>query len=90
MRASELAAIAGVTEEKAYDENEDVIKQNSVGETVFLIIEGQVSVEFPRIALQICSVLSRRIRHLYSPAQHSSALYHGRCAGYQFSRDFTG
>jgi CRP-like cAMP-binding protein len=126
MRASELAAIAGVTEETANDENEDVIKQNSVVETVFLIIEGQVSVimerengheeridqmtsgsafvemaliddspssatirtmtpcrflilhkqefketamEFPRIALQICSVLSRRIRHLHSLVQ---------------------
>jgi len=123
---SELAAIAGVTEEKAYDENKDVIKQNTPGETVFLIIDGKVSVimerengneesidqmssgsafgemaliddaprsatirtmtpsrflilhkqefketamEFPRIALQICSVLSRRIRHLHSLVQ---------------------
>ena len=126
LSASELAAIAGVTEEMAYDENADVIKQNSLGETVLLIIEGQVSVimkqengnqeridqmssgsafgemaliddsprsatirtmapcrflilhkqefketamEFPRIALQICSVLSRRIRHLHSLLQ---------------------
>ncbi|MEX1302692.1 MAG: Npt1/Npt2 family nucleotide transporter [Desulfotignum sp.] len=126
LSASELAAIAGVTEEMAYDEDEEVIKQNSVGETVFLIIEGQVSVimerenghekridqmtsgrafgemaliddsprsatirtmtpsrflilhkqvfketamEFPRIAMQICSVLSRRIRHLHSLVQ---------------------
>lgn len=123
---SELAAIAGVTEEKAYDENKEVIKQNSAGETVFLIIDGKVSVimeqengneesidqmssgsafgemaliddsprsatirtmtpcrflilhkqefketamEFPRIALEICSVLSRRIRHLHSLVQ---------------------
>jgi hypothetical protein len=33
---SELTAIAGVTEEKAYEENEEVIKQNSAGETVSL------------------------------------------------------
>jgi len=123
---SELAAIAGVTEERAYDKEKDVIKQNSAGETVFLIIDGKVSVimegengneesidqmssgsafgemalidddprsatirtmtpcrflllhkqefketamEFPRIALQICSVLSRRIRHLHSLVQ---------------------
>ena len=129
LSASELAAIAGVTEEMAYDQNEDVIKQNSVGETVFLIIEGKVSVvmekengkeeqidqmtagsafgemalidnsprsatirtttpcrflilhkqefketamEFPRIALQICSVLSRRIRHLHSLVQEKT------------------
>jgi ATP/ADP translocase len=126
LSATELAAIAGVTEETAYGENEDVIRQNSAGETVFLIIEGKVSVimerengnqesidqmssgsafgemaliddsprsatirtmtpcrflilhkqefketamEFPRIALQICSVLSRRIRHLHSLVQ---------------------
>jgi ATP/ADP translocase/HEAT repeat protein len=126
LSASELAAIAAVTEEMAYDQNEDVIKQNTVGETVFLIIDGKVSVvmenenakeehidqmtagsafgemaliddsprsatirtmtpcrflilhkqefketamEFPRIALQMCSVLSRRIRHLHSLVQ---------------------
>jgi ATP/ADP translocase len=123
LSASELAAIASVTEEIKFAKDQDVIKQNSIGETVYLIIEGQVSVimekedgsqavidqmdsgaafgemalidnslrsatirtitpcrfltlhkqefketamEFPRIALQICSVLSQRIRHLHS------------------------
>jgi hypothetical protein len=126
LSASELAAIAAVTEEMEYGEGQIVIKQNDFGETVFLIIEGKVSVimekengkeeaidhmtsgsafgemalidnaprsasirtdtpcrflilhkqefketamEFPRIALQICSVLSRRIRHLHSLVQ---------------------
>jgi len=126
LNASELAAIAGVTEEMAYAADKDVIKQNSVGETVYLIIDGTVSVvmekenskeepidqmtsgsafgemaliddaprsatirtmtpcrflilhkqefketamEFPRISLQICSVLSQRIRHLHSLVQ---------------------
>lgn len=126
LSASELAAIASVTEEMEMAEDQEVIKQNSVGETVYLIIDGQVSVimekedgtrsvidqmgsgaafgemalidnsprsatirtltpcrflmlhkqefketamEFPRIALQICSVLSQRIRHLHSLVQ---------------------
>ncbi|MCA1793487.1 MAG: cyclic nucleotide-binding domain-containing protein, partial [Desulfobacteraceae bacterium] len=126
LSASELAAIAGVSEEMAYEADQDVIKQNSVGETVYLIIDGKVSVimekenakeehidqmtsgsafgemaliddsprsatirtmtpcrflilhkqefketamEFPRIALQMCSVLSQRIRHLHSLVQ---------------------
>lgn len=123
---SELAAIASVTKELDYPEERVVIKQNNVGETVFLIIEGRVQVimeqadgqevvldhieaggafgemaliddaprsatirtiepckflilhkqefketamEFPRIALQICSVLSRRIRDLHGKFQ---------------------
>lgn len=118
---SELAAIASVTKELDYAEDRIVIKQNNVGETLFLIIEGRVEVimeqadgkevvldhieaggafgemalvddaprsatirtvepcrvlilhkqefkeiamEFPRVALQICAVLSRRIRNL--------------------------
>ncbi len=126
LSASELAAIASVTEEMEMAEKQEVIKQNSIGETVYLIIDGQVSVimekedghravidqmdagaafgemalidnsprsaaihtitpcrfltlhkqefketamEFPRIALQICSVLSQRIRHLHSLVQ---------------------
>jgi hypothetical protein len=126
LTASELAAIASVTEEMEFAEDKDVIKQNSIGETVYLIIEGRISVimekedgsraeidqmdsgaafgemalidnsprsatirtitpcrflilhkqefketamEFPRIALQICSVLSQRIRHLHSLVQ---------------------
>ncbi len=123
---AELAAIAAETKELDYPEERLVIKQNDLGETVFLIIEGQVQVimkqadgkevvldhieaggafgemaliddaprsasirttqpcrflilhkqefketamEFPRIALQICSVLSRRIRDLHGKFQ---------------------
>ncbi|MCA1785411.1 MAG: cyclic nucleotide-binding domain-containing protein, partial [Desulfobacteraceae bacterium] len=44
LSASELAAIASVTEEKKLAEDEDVIKQNSIGETVYLIVDGRVSV----------------------------------------------
>jgi len=122
LSAAELAAIAAITKELDYASERTVIKQNDVGETVFLIIEGQVDVimehsggkeviidhissggafgemaliddsprsatirttdtsrflilhkqefketvmEYPRIALQICSVLSKRIRHLH-------------------------
>jgi len=118
---SELAAIASVTKELDYAQDRIVIKQNNVGDTLFLIIEGRVQVlmeqadgkevvldhieaggvfgemtliddtprsatirtvepcrviilhkqefmeivmEFPRVALQICSVLSQRIRNL--------------------------
>ena len=123
---SELAAIAAVTKELNYPEDRTVIKQNEVGETVFLVINGEVEVikelmdgtemvlasigkgdsfgemalieneprsatvrttkvsrflilhqqefketamEFPRIALKICKVLSSRIRHLHSRIQ---------------------
>jgi len=123
LSAEELAAIATVTKELEYPEDEKVIRQGEVGETVFLIIEGKVDVireqedgstvvldqiesgaafgemaliddaprsatiktlipcrflilhkqefketamEFPRIALGICSVLSQRIRDLHS------------------------
>jgi hypothetical protein len=118
---SELAAIASVTEEMDYTEGSIVIKQNDVGETLFLIIRGRVQVimeeaedqevllnyieaggafgemaliddnprsatirtvepcrflilqkqefeeiamEFPKVTLQICSVLSQRIRDI--------------------------
>ena len=118
----ELATIASVTKEFDYPAEKTVIKQNDIGETVFLIIDGEVDVimelpdekqviidkidpggafgemalidnslrsatirttkksrflilhkrefketvmAYPRIALQICSVLSRRIRHLH-------------------------
>ncbi|MBU2629854.1 MAG: cyclic nucleotide-binding domain-containing protein, partial [Proteobacteria bacterium] len=126
LSASELAAIAAVTKELGYPSDRTVIKQNTIGETVFLIIEGEVDVimehadgkeviidhilsggafgemaliddsprsatikttapsrflilhkqefketvmEYPRIALQICSVLSRNIRHLHGKVQ---------------------
>jgi len=118
---SELAAIASVAEELDYAEDRVVIKQNDIGETLYLIIEGQVQVimeqaegkeellnhieaggafgemaliddaprsatirtvgpcrfliihkqefkeiamEFPKVSLQICSVLSQRIRDI--------------------------
>lgn len=123
---SELAAIASVTEELDFDEDRTVIKQNDVGETLFLIIRGSVQVimedaegkevllnsieaggafgemaliddsprsatirtvepcrflilhkqefkdiamEFPRVTLQICSVLSQRIRDIQGKSQ---------------------
>ncbi|MEX1313019.1 MAG: Npt1/Npt2 family nucleotide transporter, partial [Desulfotignum sp.] len=44
LSASELAAIASVTEEMKLAKDEDVIKQNSIGETVYLIVDGRVSV----------------------------------------------
>ena len=117
-----MISACGALEPQFYPENRTIIKQNDVGETVFLIIKGRVEVimeqadgkevildhigaggafgemaliddaprsatirtiepsqflilhkqefketamEFPRIALQICSVLSRRIRDLH-------------------------
>ncbi|MCK5097954.1 MAG: cyclic nucleotide-binding domain-containing protein, partial [Desulfobacteraceae bacterium] len=126
LTAAELAAIASVTKEMDYPEIRTVIKQDSVGETVFLILDGQVEVikekadgetmfldkigpgdsfgemallekeprsatirtikpsrflilhqqefnetvmEYPRIALKICKVLSSRIRHLHIKIQ---------------------
>ncbi|MCP3944810.1 MAG: cyclic nucleotide-binding domain-containing protein [Desulfobacteraceae bacterium] len=122
LSAAELAAIAAVTKELDYPEGRTVIKQNNIGETVFLIIKGRVEVimeqendkeimldhiesggafgemalidnaprsatirtiepsqflilhkqefketamEFPRIALKICAVLSQYIRDLH-------------------------
>jgi ATP/ADP translocase len=129
LSAAELAAIASVTEEMEYAQDQIVIKQKDIGDTVFLIIEGKVAVimekensdgetidqmasgaafgemsliddaprsatirtlspcrflilhkqefketvmEFPRIALQIWSVLSQRIRHLHSLVQEKN------------------
>ena len=123
---SELAAIASVAKELNYAKDRIVIKQNDMGETLFLIIEGRVQVimeqaedkeellnhievggafgemaliddaprsatirtvepcrflilhkqefkeiamEFPRVTLQICSVLSRRIRDIQGKFQ---------------------
>jgi hypothetical protein len=123
---AELAAIATVTKELNYPEDRTVFKQNDVGETVFLVVNGEVEVikektdgdemviatigegdafgemallenevrsatikttkssrfliihqqefketamEYPRIALKICKVLSRRIRNLHSQIQ---------------------
>ncbi|MCG8620281.1 MAG: cyclic nucleotide-binding domain-containing protein, partial [Desulfobacterales bacterium] len=126
LSAEELAAIAAETEERDYPEDAEVIRQHEMGETVFLIIDGEVDVimeqpdgkqvvldqissggafgemaliddaprsatiktvrpcrflilhkqefketamEFPRISLQICSVLSQRIRGLHAKFQ---------------------
>jgi HEAT repeat protein len=126
LSAAEMAAIASVTKEMDYPEIRTVIKQGSVGETVFLILDGEVEVikenadgqtmfldkigsgdsfgemalleneprsatirttkpsrflilhkqefnetvlEYPRIALKICKVLSSRIRHLHVKIQ---------------------
>ena len=41
---AELAAIATVTKELNYPGDQTVIKQNDVGETVFLVIDGEVEV----------------------------------------------
>ena len=125
---AELAAIATVTKELNYPGDQTVIKQNDVGETVFLVVDGEVEVikeladenkmviaiigagdsfgemalleneprsatirttkssrfliihqqefketamEYPRIALKICKVLSRRIRNLHSGVHKS-------------------
>lgn len=131
LSAAELAAISTVTKELDYPENRTVIKQGDMGETVFLIIDGQVEVikeqengrelvldkigagdafgemalledeprsatirtiepsrflilhkqefnetvmEYPRIALKICRVLSSRIRHLHVEIQKKTNL----------------
>ncbi|HCY88366.1 MAG TPA: cyclic nucleotide-binding protein, partial [Desulfobacteraceae bacterium] len=130
LSAEELAAIAAETEELDYPSNAEVIRQHEMGETVFLIIDGEVEVivnqpdgkqivldqmgagnafgemaliddaprsatiktvtpsrflilhkqefketamEFPRISLQICSVLSQRIRGLHAKFQATKA-----------------
>jgi HEAT repeat protein len=44
LTASELAAIAAITKELDYPEGKAVIEQGDVGETVFLIIDGNVDV----------------------------------------------
>lgn len=123
LNISELGAIATVTEEEEYPEQKTIIQEGEPGETVFLIIQGQVGVykqgdqgqemqldtmgkgdyfgemalfeemersatirslepsrflvlhkqefnelvrEYPRIALQICTALSHRLRKLQS------------------------
>jgi len=44
LTVNELAAVASVTEEIDFAENEEVIKENDQGDTLYLIIEGRVSV----------------------------------------------
>jgi hypothetical protein len=127
LSVSELAAVASVTEEVVYPSGELVIKEGEPGETMYLIIDGEVTVikghgteneieldrigagdyfgemalfegdvrsatirtseqtnllvlhkrefseivrEYPQIALQICKVLSQRIRELHQKIRH--------------------
>ena len=44
LAVNELAAVASVTEEIDFAENHEVIKENDQGDTLYLIIEGRVSV----------------------------------------------
>lgn len=44
LRVRELAAVASVTEEKDYQEGENVIQEGESGDTMYLIIRGEVSV----------------------------------------------
>ncbi len=44
LSVGEMAAIASVTEETAFSEGEDVIREGEAGETMFMIVSGQVSV----------------------------------------------
>ena len=44
LSAAELAAISAVTKELDYSADRTVIKQDTIGETVFLIIKGRVNV----------------------------------------------
>ena len=127
LSVSEMAAIASVTEEVIYPKGEDVIKEGEQGDTMYMIVSGEVSVikgqgagdeieldrihngdyfgemalfedevrsatirtveetnllmlhkrefteivrEYPQIALQICQVLSHRLRRLHKKVQH--------------------
>ncbi|MCG6974344.1 MAG: cyclic nucleotide-binding domain-containing protein [Desulfobacterales bacterium] len=122
LSVGELAAIASVAEEVDYPAGEIIIKEGDAGDTLFLMVSGEVSVikdlgeineieidrmtdgeyfgemalfedtvrsvsirtekpsafmvlhkqefkeivrEYPQIALEICKILSRRIRHLH-------------------------
>ena len=44
LNVSELAAIASVTEEKIYPEGETVIREGEQGDTMYMIVSGEVSV----------------------------------------------
>ncbi|WP_372679188.1 cyclic nucleotide-binding domain-containing protein [Desulfosarcina sp.] len=44
LSVNELAAVASVTEEAAFDEMEMVFQEGEVGDTLFLILEGEVAV----------------------------------------------
>lgn len=44
LSVNELAAVASVTEEAAFDEMEMVFREGETGDTLFLIVEGEVAV----------------------------------------------
>ncbi len=44
LSVNELAAVASVTEEAAFDEMEMVFREGEIGDTLFLILEGEVAV----------------------------------------------
>jgi hypothetical protein len=128
---SELAAVASVTREERFERGQVIIQEGDPGDTLYLVIEGEVSVikqqadrsvleldrigtgdyfgemalfediprtasvvaeqpsrllvlnkqdfkemvrEYPQIPLEICKVLSARIRHLHSKMTQSPAV----------------
>ena len=44
LRVSEIAAVASVTEEEKYEPGQTIITEGEVGETMYLIVKGEVSV----------------------------------------------
>jgi CRP-like cAMP-binding protein len=44
LSVNELAAVASVTEEAAFDEMEIVFREGEIGDTLFLVLEGEVAV----------------------------------------------
>ncbi|MEE4111696.1 MAG: cyclic nucleotide-binding domain-containing protein [Desulfobacteraceae bacterium] len=44
LSVNELAAVASVTEEAAFDEMEMVFREGDIGDTLFLVLEGEVAV----------------------------------------------
>ena len=44
LSVNELAAVASVTEEAAFDEMEMVFQEGEIGDTLFLVLEGEVAV----------------------------------------------
>ena len=44
LSVNELAAVASVTEEAAFDEMEMVFREGETGDTLFLVLEGEVAV----------------------------------------------
>ncbi|MBR9985612.1 MAG: cyclic nucleotide-binding domain-containing protein [Desulfosarcina sp.] len=44
LSVNELAAVASVTEEAAFDEMEMVFREGDIGDTLFLVLQGEVAV----------------------------------------------